>query len=54
MLKELTQEDLAGLIRRALTDPRGFGQERLHYPEHMPEQLALFANGDARTALSAL
>ena len=54
VLHELTTEDLTGLLRRALTDPRGFGGQEIHMPEELPAMIAQFANGDARTALSTL
>ena len=45
---------MAGLLRRALQDPRGFGGQTIHIPEELLQALAVFANGDARTALSTL
>ena len=54
VLHELTREELTGLIRHALKDERGFGHQVIHMPEELPELIAAFANGDARTALSTL
>ncbi len=54
VLQALKTEDLAALLRRALTDPRGFGGQNIQMPEDMPEIIANFANGDARSALSTL
>lgn len=54
VLKALTQEDLVCLLRRALTDPRGFGDQDVELEEGLLERIAEFANGDARTALSTL
>lgn len=54
VLKSLSPEDLTGLLRRALTDPRGFGKEKVNLSPQMLQAIALFANGDARTALSTL
>lgn len=54
VLNALTTEDLTDLLRRALTDPRGFGGEEIHFEEGMLETIANFANGDARTALGTL
>lgn len=54
VLQPLSREELAGLLRRALADPRGFGGQRIRLAEGMLEQIAAFANGDARTALSTL
>ena len=54
VLKELTVEDLLSLLRRALTDPRGFGSQKIEISDDLLEMIARFANGDARTALSTL
>ncbi len=54
VLQALTPDDLTGLMRRALTDPRGFGGQDVALPEGMLEKIAVFANGDARVALSTL
>lgn len=54
VLKELTVEDLLSLLRRALTDPRGFGSQKIEISDELLEMIARFANGDARTALSTL
>ncbi len=54
VLQALTPEDLTGLMRRALTDPRGFGGQDIALPEGLLEKIAVFANGDARVALSTL
>ena len=55
VLQALSADDLEGLLRRALSDPRGFGgqQIRLEDPELL-HLIAVFANGDARSALSTL
>ncbi|MGN1019167.1 MAG: replication-associated recombination protein A [Aristaeellaceae bacterium] len=54
VLNALSAADLEGLLRRALTDPRGFGGQRVILPEGAAEAIAAFANGDARSALSIL
>lgn len=54
VLQALSVEDLKGLLQRALTDPRGFGSQKVVIPEQMLEMIAEFANGDARNALSTL
>lgn len=54
VLKELTVEDLLSLLRRALTDRRGFGSQKIEISDDLLEMIARFANGDARTALSTL
>ena len=54
VLNPLSKEDIEGLIRRALEDPRGFGDLNVRMEEDVPGIIAEFANGDARTALSTL
>ncbi len=54
VLQALTREDLVGLLRRALTDSRGFGTDHVVLPEGALEAIADFSNGDARSALSTL
>lgn len=54
VLHELSPEDIHGLLRRALKDNRGFGSQTVHMEDALLSQLAVFANGDARTALSTL
>ncbi len=54
VLHALTTEELTVLLERALLDPRGFGEQKVSVSREMLGQLAEFANGDARTALSTL
>ena len=54
VLQSLTEEDLLALLRRAVTDPRGFGSTEVFIADDLLEAIAAFANGDARTALSTL
>ena len=54
VLQALKTEDLTALLRRAIADERGFGGQRVHMPDELLEAIAVFANGDARTALSTL
>ena len=54
VLQSLKTEELMELLRRALRDPRGFGGQTIHITDDLLEVLAVFANGDARTALSTL
>ena len=54
VLQALSEEDLTGLLSRALTDPRGFGGQRVECPPELLRAIAVFANGDARSALSTL
>lgn len=54
VLQALKTEELERLLRRALTDERGFGGQKINLPEELLTAIAVFANGDARTALSTL
>lgn len=54
VLQPLGREDLVGLLKRALTDERGFGRQTVVIGDDMLEAIAGFANGDARAALSTL
>ena len=54
VLQGLSAEDLTSLLRRTLTDPRGFGGENVQISDEMLGVVANFANGDARTALGTL
>lgn len=54
VLQPLGVEDLATLIKRAIKDPRGFGNLKIKMKPELIEALATFANGDARNALSTL
>ena len=54
VLKGLEPEDILRLLRRALRDPRGLGDQAVEIGEDAILQIARFANGDARTALSIL
>lgn len=54
VLQALTRDDILSLLRRALTDPRGFGSEQVHIADKALGAIADFSNGDARSALSTL
>ena len=54
VFKPLETEDLITLLKRALTDERGFGNETINIDDDAIEVIAKFANGDARSALSTL
>ena len=54
VLQGLKTEDLTALLSRALTDPRGFGGQKIRMEGDALEMIANFANGDARMALSTL
>ena len=54
VLKALEVDDLAKLIRQALTHPAGFAGQNVQITDGQIRQIAAFANGDARTALNTL
>ena len=54
VLKELSAEEIISLLKRALTDERGFRNEKVNISEESLKIIAQFANGDARSALTAL
>lgn len=54
VLQELKTAELVQLLKRALTDEKGLGTQKINIEEELLEMIAVFANGDARTALSTL
>ncbi|MBR1780944.1 MAG: replication-associated recombination protein A, partial [Oscillospiraceae bacterium] len=54
VLQALETADLVRLLSHALTDPRGFGGQDIRIEPDILEMIAVFANGDARSALSTL
>ena len=54
VFKPLETEDLITLLKRAVTDERGFGNEDVEIADDYLRIIAEFANGDARTALLTL
>ena len=54
VLEGLTAEDIEGLLRRAIRDPRGFPDYEVAVPDKVIATIAQYANGDARTALNTL
>lgn len=54
VLQELKTEELVQLLKRALTDEKCFGPQKINIEDELLEMIAVFANGDARTALSTL
>jgi putative ATPase len=55
VLQLLTLEEIVLLLKRALADTeRGLGREQVQVEEKMLNQIALFANGDARSAYNTL
>ena len=54
VLKELSNSDILSLLKRAITDERGFGKDEIEIKEDDLKVIANFANGDARSALTTL
>ena len=54
VLQALSVDDLKDLLTRAVKDPRGFGSQKVNVADDLLEAIAVFANGDARSALSTL
>ena len=55
VLKSLTEEQIVIILRRALENKeRGLGRLHITIDEEALQQIAIFANGDARTALNVL
>ncbi len=54
VLHALSEEETLELLQRALQDPRGFGEQDIEIAPELLRQIALFANGDGRTALNTL
>ena len=54
VLHPLSTEDIVKLLKRALTDERGFDGQDIEVDDDLLEAIANFANGDARSALSTL
>lgn len=54
VLQALTRKDMMKLLQNALTDKRGLGNSPINIEETLLQAIAVFANGDARTALNTL
>lgn len=54
VLQALTVQDIEKLLHHALTDKRGLGNSMINIEERLIHAIAVFANGDARTALNTL
>ena len=54
VLKELSSDDILILLKRAITDERGFGKQKINISEEDLKIIANYANGDARNALTTL
>lgn len=54
VLQALTTEHILRLLKRALTDKRGLGNQNIQIEENLLKMIAAFADGDGRTALNTL
>ncbi len=55
ILKPLREEQIVGLLRRALEDnERGLGQLQVRVADELLEQIAVYSSGDARVAYNVL
>ncbi len=54
VLKALEETDLIRLLNNALKNPAGFGSQNIQITAEQLRAIALFSNGDARTALNTL
>ena len=54
VLKSLTERDIVELLRRALTDERGYGRLKVSASDEVLGKIAIHSNGDARNALGTL
>ena len=54
VLKALETQDVTELLKRALSDERGFSGQKIEISDELIEAIAVFSNGDARSALSTL
>lgn len=54
VLKPLEIGDLKKLLKKAVEDPRGLGYMKLSIEDKIYEEIAVYANGDARCALNTL
>ncbi|MBR6322390.1 MAG: replication-associated recombination protein A [Lachnospiraceae bacterium] len=54
VLKALEKDDIMKLLHHALEAPEGLSDQVVHITEDLLEMIAVYANGDARAALSML
>lgn len=54
VLHALTQDNIVSVLEHALSAPEGFGNQRVSISHDILERIAVFSNGDARSALSTL
>lgn len=54
VLKALDEQDIEKVLKRAIESPDGFGNRPIEIQDGILEKIAVFSNGDARSALSTL
>ena len=54
VLNPLDTGDIVGLLKHAMSDERGFGSLKIEIAEDVLNMIAVYSNGDARTALNTL
>ena len=54
VLKQLTTDDIVSILEKALSSPEGLRDDHVSCSRALLERIAVFSNGDARTALSVL
>lgn len=54
VLKPITESDMINLLKNALQSPNGFGDKKINISDEHLKFIAIYADGDARRALSAL
>ncbi|MBQ1468283.1 MAG: replication-associated recombination protein A, partial [Solobacterium sp.] len=54
VLNALDSDAIISLLKKAVQDPRGFGDWKIDMEDHLYTLIANYANGDARTALNTL
>lgn len=52
VLKELKSDDIVTILKRAISSPKGFAAREMEIEDGVLEAIAVFANGDARNALT--
>ena len=54
VLKQLTEDDIEELLKRVLKSPQAFPDLEISISDDLLKQIAIYSNGDARTALNTL
>ncbi|GIO40999.1 hypothetical protein J41TS4_07570 [Paenibacillus apis] len=54
VLHQLSSEDIVELLKKAIMDPKGYGEQKIGFEEGVLSAIAEYSNGDARVALNTL